>query len=95
MVDSVASGNPHGSAQAGERLCGTHSFGNALTEDESNALYERWVVPAPGRPLFEAATANLHRDPDRGHTDNPAAARLLLIMGGQDHTCPKPSHGRP
>jgi len=25
---------------------------------ESDALYERWVVPAPGRPLFEAAAAD-------------------------------------
>ena len=31
------------------------SFGNAISEEESNQLYEKWAVPSPGRPLFEAA----------------------------------------
>ena len=34
------------------------SFGNALSEEESNQLYEKWAVPSPGRPLFEAAAAS-------------------------------------
>ena len=34
------------------------SFGNAITEEESNQLYEKWAVPSPGRPLFEAAAAS-------------------------------------
>src|SRR3954471_22261941 len=29
------------------------AFGNAISEDESNALYDRWTIPAPGKPLFE------------------------------------------
>src|ERR1700733_5888865 len=37
-----------------------YSFGNALSEEESDALYQRWTVPAPGRPLFEAAAANFN-----------------------------------
>ena len=36
-----------------------YSFGNALTEEESNALHERWTIPSPARPLFEAASAAL------------------------------------
>jgi len=36
-----------------------YGFGNALTEQESNDLYERWNIPSPGKPLFEAALANL------------------------------------
>ena len=35
-----------------------YAFGNAVSEDESNALYARWAVPSPGRPLSEAASAN-------------------------------------
>jgi hypothetical protein len=32
-------------------------FGNAVSEEESSQLYERWAVQSPGKPLFEAATA--------------------------------------
>jgi len=35
-----------------------HSFGNALTAEESKQRYERWTIPAPGKPLLEAAEAN-------------------------------------
>jgi len=67
-----------------------YSFGNALSDEESAELYERWVVPAPGKPLFEAATANftLH-SPAAVDTRNPSRGPLLLIMGGQDHTVPE------
>jgi pimeloyl-ACP methyl ester carboxylesterase len=66
------------------------SFGNAVTEEESNALYEQWTIAAPGRPLFEAAVANfsLH-SPDKVDTHNQKRGPLLLVMGGQDHTVPE------
>ena len=67
-----------------------YSFGNALSEDESGELYERWTIPAPGKPLFEAAAANfsLH-SPAQVNTKNEDRGPLLLIMGGQDHTVPE------
>jgi pimeloyl-ACP methyl ester carboxylesterase len=67
-----------------------YSFGNAVSEEESNALYGRWAIPAPGKPLFEAAAANfsLH-SPAKVNTDNEGRGPLLLIMGGQDHTVPE------
>jgi len=67
-----------------------YSFGNALSEEESNSLYERWAIPAPAKPLFEAATANftLH-SPDAVNTKNPDRGPLLLTMGKQDHTVPE------
>ncbi|MGH9919350.1 MAG: hypothetical protein ACRD6W_10865, partial [Nitrososphaerales archaeon] len=37
-----------------------YSFGNAISEEEPNDLYQRWVIPRPGRPLFEAAAGELH-----------------------------------
>jgi pimeloyl-ACP methyl ester carboxylesterase len=67
-----------------------YAFGNAVSEDESNALYERWTIPAPGKPLFEAATANFSpHSPDAVDTDNSARGPLLLVMGGRDHTVPE------
>ena len=35
-----------------------YGFGNALTEQESSELFDRWTVPSPGKPLFEGALAN-------------------------------------
>ena len=67
-----------------------YSFGNALSEEESDELYERWAIPAPAKPLFEAATANftLH-SPAAVQTKNPHRGPLLLTMGKQDHTVPE------
>src|SRR6266702_2024873 len=64
-----------------------YSFGNVISEEESNELYERWTIPAPGKPLFEAAAANfsLH-SPAKVNTANEAREPLLLVMGGHDHT---------
>ena len=33
------------------------AFGNAIPAEESEELFERWAIPAPGKPLFEAAAA--------------------------------------
>ena len=67
-----------------------YAFGNAIDEDESNALFDRWTIPAPGRPLFEAATANFSaHSPVKVDTANEDRGPLLLIMGGQDHTVPE------
>jgi non-heme chloroperoxidase len=37
-----------------------YAFANAVDEDEAHALYESCAVAAPGKPLFQAATANLN-----------------------------------
>jgi pimeloyl-ACP methyl ester carboxylesterase len=67
-----------------------YAFGNAISEDESNDLYDRWTIPAPGKPLFEAATANFtHDSPDAVDTRNDGRGPLLLVMGGRDHTVPE------
>jgi pimeloyl-ACP methyl ester carboxylesterase len=66
------------------------AFGNAVPADESDALFERWAIPAPGKPLFEAAAANFNpHSPAKVATDNAGRGPLLLIMGGKDHTVPE------
>src|SRR5580700_10334363 len=64
-------------------------FGNALSQDESDTLFERWTIPSPARPLFEAAVANfsLH-SPAKVDTANTERGPLLLISGTDDHTVP-------
>jgi pimeloyl-ACP methyl ester carboxylesterase len=67
-----------------------YSFGNAVSAEESGELYQRYTIPAPGRPLFEAAVANFSpHSPMKVATDNQSRGPLLLIMGGQDHTVPE------
>jgi pimeloyl-ACP methyl ester carboxylesterase len=67
-----------------------YSFGNAVPREESDALFDQWTIPSPGRPLFEAAAANfsLH-SPAKVDTHNSSRGPLLLIMGGKDHTVPE------
>jgi pimeloyl-ACP methyl ester carboxylesterase len=64
-------------------------FGNELTEEESDALYEQWNIPSPARPLFQAAVANfsIHSEA-KVNTGNETRGPLLLISGKQDHTVP-------
>src|SRR6516225_5377193 len=67
-----------------------YSFGNALSEEESDALHERWAIPSPARPLFEAAAAALSpHSPAKVDTANEDRGPLLLTMGGKDHTVPE------
>lgn len=66
-----------------------YGFGNALSASESDELYERWTIPSPGRPLFEAAAANFSlRSPAKVNTGNASRGPLLLTSGGKDHTAP-------
>jgi len=66
------------------------AFGNAIDRDESDRLYERCSIPAPGRPLFEAAGANFTpHSPAAVDTRNSDRGPLLLVMGGKDHTVPE------
>jgi hypothetical protein len=65
-------------------------FGNTLTAEESAELYERWTIPSPARPLFQAATANLNpHSQTRVDLDNEDRGPLRLTMGGRDRMVPE------
>ena len=66
------------------------AFANAVSEEESDQLFDRWTIPAPGRPLFEAAAANFNpHSPAKVNTDNQGRGPLLLIASGRDNTVPE------
>lgn len=66
------------------------AFGNAIPAEESDELFEQWTIPAPGKPLFEAAAANFNpHSAAKVATDNQGRGPLLLIMGGKDNTVPE------
>ena len=47
----------------------TYGFANNRTPEECAALYDAWAMPSPGKPLFQAASANL--TPARGYDGGP------------------------
>ncbi|HEY4346960.1 MAG TPA: alpha/beta hydrolase [Gaiellaceae bacterium] len=66
-----------------------YGFGNALSEAESRELYDRWTIPSPGKPLFEAAVANFAPgSPAKVDTGRTTRGPLLLTSGLSDHTVP-------
>jgi pimeloyl-ACP methyl ester carboxylesterase len=66
-----------------------YAFTNTMTDDESRAAYERYAVPGPGRPLFQAAFANFNpHAPSKIDFENEGRAPLLVIAGTSDHVSP-------
>lgn len=65
------------------------AFGNAISQQESDALFAQWTIPSPARPLFEAALANFNPNaPTKVDTANSTRGPLLLISGTADHAVP-------
>jgi pimeloyl-ACP methyl ester carboxylesterase len=66
-----------------------YGFGNAIPAAESDQLFDKYTIPSPGRPLFEAAFANFSKNsPAAVNTANTSRGPLLLISGQKDHTVP-------
>ncbi len=66
-------------------------FGNAVSEEEAQELYDTYHVPAPGLPVFQAATANVNpfAHATKVDTKNPDRGDLLIIGSADDHTAPE------
>jgi pimeloyl-ACP methyl ester carboxylesterase len=66
-----------------------YAFTNAVPEAEAEALYDGYAVPAPGRPLFQAAVANFSPHTEASvEVHNADRGPLLVISGEHDHTIP-------
>jgi pimeloyl-ACP methyl ester carboxylesterase len=66
-----------------------YAFCNTLSEQESNAAYERYAVPGPGRPLFQAGLANFNpKAASKVNFGNDTRAPLLIMGGSVDHVVP-------
>lgn len=64
-------------------------FTNAVSEQEAKELYAVYAMPAPGRPLFQAATATFNpRSATKVNLANAKRGPLLLISGLADNTVP-------
>ena len=66
-----------------------YGFTNAVSEQEAQALYAAYAIPAPGRPIFQAATATFNPNAaTKVNLANTTRGPLLLISGAQDHAVP-------
>jgi len=65
-----------------------YGFANAIPEQEARELYERWTIPAPCRPLFQAATASFFGSETKVNTANTSRGPLLITGGQNDHIAP-------
>lgn len=66
-----------------------YSFTNAVSEQEAEELYVKYAMPAPGRPLFQAATATINpKSATKVDVGNATRGPLLLISGAEDNTVP-------
>jgi pimeloyl-ACP methyl ester carboxylesterase len=64
-------------------------FTNTMTQDEAKAAYDRYHVPGPGRPIFQAAVANLNpRAGNKVDVHNSGRPPLLVIGNELDHIVP-------
>jgi pimeloyl-ACP methyl ester carboxylesterase len=66
-----------------------YGWANAVPEDEARKLYDEFHVAAPGRPIFQAAFANLNPGTEtRVDTENSERGPLLIFTGEDDHAVP-------
>ena len=66
-----------------------YGWANALDEAEARELFGSFMVAAPGKPLFQAAMANLNPASEvKADTKNADRGPLLIISGEKDHTVP-------
>lgn len=66
-----------------------YGFANAVSEDEARELYATMHTPAPGRALFQAATANFNPwAATKATKKNADRGPMLVVTGENDNIVP-------
>jgi non-heme chloroperoxidase len=73
-----------------EQFC--YAFANAVSEEEAHQLYEQFAVPTPGKPLFQAASANLHQPRPGPAADHLGRAGPHRPLGDRQRLLPAAGH---
>jgi pimeloyl-ACP methyl ester carboxylesterase len=60
-------------------------FTNALSREDSDAVYDRYYIPGSARPFFQAAYPG---SATKLSFDNAQRAPLVLVTGTEDRICP-------
>ncbi len=62
---------------------------NALSREDSDAVYERYYIPGSARPFFQAGYANFNPNAaTKVDYRNPNRPPLVLVTGAEDRICP-------
>jgi pimeloyl-ACP methyl ester carboxylesterase len=68
-----------------------YAFTNTLSEEDSQAAYDRYSAPTPARILFQGGFANFEPDATTTYDfSNDDRSPLLFVSGGSDHILPPP-----
>jgi pimeloyl-ACP methyl ester carboxylesterase len=66
-----------------------YRFGNTMSEEQSNTVYDEQCIPGTGRVLFQAGLANFTPNAaTKVDFRRPSRAPLLMIAGEKDHVAP-------
>jgi non-heme chloroperoxidase len=65
-----------------------YGFANAVADKEAKELYNKWTIPAPALPLFQAATATFAGNETKVNTANTTRGPLLISGGEKDNIAP-------
>jgi len=68
-----------------------YAFTNILSKEDSQKVYDRYHVAAPGRIIWDGALANFQPHSEaKVDFKRPGRAPMLFIAGGEDHVNPAP-----
>jgi pimeloyl-ACP methyl ester carboxylesterase len=78
-----------GNATPSSRKQFKYGFANTMTQEESDAIYDRYYVPSANRVLYDIALSNLSRNaPTEVDFNKSDRAPLLMIAFEHDHVVP-------
>ena len=78
-----------GNATPSSRKQFKYGFANTMTQEESDAIYDRYYVPSANRVLYDIALSNLSRNaPTEVDFHKSDRAPLLMIAFEHDHVVP-------
>jgi pimeloyl-ACP methyl ester carboxylesterase len=78
-----------GNATPSSRKQFKYGFANTMTQQESDAIYDRYYVPSANRVLYDIALSNLSRNaPTEVDFNKSDRAPLLMIAFEHDHVVP-------
>ncbi|MET9493034.1 alpha/beta fold hydrolase [Nocardia sp. NPDC006630] len=63
-------------------------FGNAISRAESDQLFRQYAIPAPAKPVFQLALANVSPGSEVSVDVHAVRGPLLLIAGAEDRATP-------
>ena len=78
-----------GNATPSNRKQFKYAFGNTMTQEESDAIYDRYYIPSANGVLYDIALSNLSRNaPTEVDFNKADRAPLLMIAFEHDHVVP-------